>query len=130
MRPARARPSRTFQPLAELRPYAIWNNVTARVIKGERMSLVVVDLEPDAVVPEHHHENEQLGFVLQGSLTFTIGGESRDLRAGDTYVIPSDVPHDVVVGHEGAVVVDSFAPVRADWDKLPRPDPFPPQWPG
>ena len=125
-----AKLSKTFQPLAELRPYAIWNNVTARVIKGERMSLVIVDLEPDSVVPEHHHENEQLGFVLQGSLTFTIGGESRALRAGDTYVIPSDVPHDVVVGHEGAVVVDSFAPVRADWEKLPRPDAFPPQWPG
>ena len=120
----------TFRPLADLRPYAIWSNVTARVVNGERMSLAVVDLEPDSKVPEHHHENEQLGFVLQGSLTFTIGGESRELRAGDTYVIPSHVPHHVVVGHEGAVVVDSFAPVRADWEKLPRPDPFPPQWPG
>ena len=94
------------------------------------MTLAVIDLEPDSKVPEHHHENEQLGFVLRGSVTFTVDGESRELRAGDTYMIPSHVPHHVVVGPEGASVVDSFAPVRADWEKLPRPEPFPPEWPG
>jgi len=26
-------------------------------------------------------------------------------------------------------VVDVFAPIRADWEKLERPDPFPPDWP-
>ena len=122
--------TQTFRPLAELRPYAIWgDNVTARVVNGARMTLATVDLKPNANVPEHHHENEQLGFVLQGTLTFTIGGETRELRAGDTYVIPSDVPHHVVAGPEGCTVVDAFAPIRADWEKLPRADPFPPDWP-
>jgi len=121
--------SKTFRPLAELRPYKIWNEVHARVVQGERMTLAVVDLAPNSAVPEHHHENEQLGFVLQGSLVFTIGGEKRDLKAGDTYAIPSHVPHQVVVGPDGCTVVDAFAPVRADWEKLERPDPFPPHWP-
>ncbi len=120
----------TFRPLAEIRPYAIWEGVTARVVNGDRMTLAVVDLKPNAVVPEHRHEDEQLGFVLQGSLTFTIGGEARALHAGDTYEISSNVPHHVVTGPDGATVVDVFAPIRADWEKLPRPDPFPPQWPG
>ena len=122
--------SRTFRPLAELRPYAVWNGVTARVVNGERMTLAAVDLEPGAVVAEHHHENEQLGFVIQGTLTFTIGGEKRELCAGDTYSIPSNVPHDAVAGPEGCTVVDVFAPIRSDWEKLQRPDPFPPDWPG
>ena len=121
--------SKTFRPLADLRPYAIWNGVTARVVNGERMTLAAVDLMPGAVVAEHRHENEQLGFVLQGSVTFTIGEEKRDLKAGDTYVIPSNVPHHVVTGPEGATVVDVFAPIRADWERLERPDPFPPHWP-
>ena len=115
--------------LAELRPYAIWEGVTARVVNGERMTLASVDLQPGAVVVEHHHENEQLGFVIKGSVLFTIGGEERELRAGDTYLIPSHVPHHVVTGPEGATLVDVFAPVRADWEKLPRPEPFPPDWP-
>jgi quercetin dioxygenase-like cupin family protein len=122
--------SKTFRPLADLRPYAIWQGVTARVVSGERMTLAAVDLEPGAVVAEHRHENEQLGFILKGSMTFTIAGEKRELRTGDTYVIPSNVPHDAVAGAEGCTVVDVFAPTRADWEKLPRPEPFPPDWPG
>ena len=118
-----------FQPLADLRPYAIWDGVTARVVNGDRMTLAAVDLGPNVKVPEHHHENEQLGFVLRGTLVFTIDGDSRELRAGDTYVIPSHVPHGVVAGPEGCTVVDVFAPIRDDWEKLPRPDPFPPEWP-
>jgi quercetin dioxygenase-like cupin family protein len=121
--------SEKFRALADLRPYAIWNGVTARVVNGDRMTLASIDLGPGVAVPQHHHENEQLGFVIRGSLTFTIDGDSRVLNAGDTYVIPSHVPHDVVAGAEGATVVDVFAPIRADWEKLPRPDPFPPDWP-
>jgi unsaturated pyranuronate lyase len=112
-----------------MRPYKIWNEVYARVVTGERMTLAVVDLAPNSAVPEHHHENEQLGFILQGSLVMTIGGEERSLKAGDTYAIPSHVPHKVVVGPDGCTVVDVFAPVRAEWEKLERADPFPPQWP-
>jgi quercetin dioxygenase-like cupin family protein len=121
--------SQTFRPLAELRPYAVWQGVTARAVNGERLTLAVVDLEPGAAVAEHRHENEQLGFILQGSMKFTVGGESRELRAGDTYEIPSNVPHDAVAGPDGCTAVDVFAPVRAEWEKLERPDPFPPEWP-
>lgn len=121
--------TQTFVPLAELRPYAVWEGVTARAVNGERMTLAAVDLEPGAVVAEHHHENEQLGFVISGSMTFTIGGEKRELRPGDTYRIPSHVPHDAAAGPDGCTVVDVFAPVRADWERLQRPDPFPPDWP-
>jgi quercetin dioxygenase-like cupin family protein len=122
--------SKTFQGLGMLRPYALREGITARAITGERMTLAVVDLEPNAVLPEHHHDNEQLGFVLRGSMTFTIGGEKRKVSEGDTYAIPSHVPHDAIAGPEGCTVVDAFAPVRADWEKLERPDPFPPEWPG
>jgi unsaturated pyranuronate lyase len=119
----------TFQPLAELRPYAIWAGVNARVVNGERMTLATVDLDPGAAVAEHRHENEQLGFVIQGSITFTIAGEKRELRPGDAYTIPSDVPHEAVAGPDGCTVVDVFAPVRSDWERLGRRDPFPPRWP-
>jgi quercetin dioxygenase-like cupin family protein len=119
----------TFQPLADLRPYKLFHGINARVVQGERMTLAIVDLAPNAAVAEHRHENEQLGFILQGSMTFTIGGEKRDLQAGDTYVIPSNVPHDALAGADGCTAVDAFAPPRADWEKLERAEPFPPDWP-
>ena len=121
--------SKTYAPLSGQRPYRLGEGITARAVVGERMTMAVVDLDPNAALPEHHHENEQLGFVLSGSITMRIGGEKRELRAGDTYTIPSDVPHDGVAGAKGCTAVDVFAPVRADWEKLPRPDPSRGRWP-
>lgn len=93
------------------------------------MSFAVVELGPGSVVEEHDHSNEQVGIVLRGSLTFTVGSETQVLRAGDTYNIPSGVRHRVVTGPDGAVVVDVFSPVRADWSRFEKGAPQPPVWP-
>jgi quercetin dioxygenase-like cupin family protein len=66
---------------------------------------------------------------LKGSMLFTVGGERRELVAGDTYTIPSNVPHDVVAGPEGAVAIDVFSPVRADWARFQPVAPQKASWP-
>jgi quercetin dioxygenase-like cupin family protein len=118
-----------YQPFDSLRPYRIWDGAVARAIHGERQTVAIVDLEGNLDVPEHSHDNEQLGFVLEGEITMTIGGDSRALHAGDTYVILSNIPHSARSGPEGAKVVDVFAPVRADWERAPRLDPAAGGWP-
>jgi len=120
---------KTFESLRDIRPHALREGITARAVEGERMTMAVVDLEPNIAMPEHHHENEQLGFVIAGSMTMWIGDEKRELHPGDTYAIPSDVPHHVVVGPDGCTVTDVFAPVRADWKKMNRLEPARPNWP-
>ena len=115
--------------LGGIRPLKVWEGVIARAIEGDRLSLAVIELDPDSVVPEHSHENEQLGIVLSGSLSFRVGDEVRDLGPGGTWCIPSNTPHEVHTGPEGAVVIDVFAPVRADWRALERIDARPPLWP-
>ena len=77
-------------------PKRVWDGVMARVVSGELITMALVDLEPNKLVPVHQHENEQIGFVIEGSLEFTIAGKTRTLGAGETYVIPSDVPHAAV----------------------------------
>jgi quercetin dioxygenase-like cupin family protein len=109
----------TYAKLSELQPLAIWPGVLARAVNGDRMTIAVVDLEPNADVAEHHHENEQLGVVLKGDITFTIDGATSTLQAGDAYVIPSNVLHSARTSG-GATVVDVFAPVRADWESKER----------
>lgn len=109
---------------------AIWDGVTGRVVQGERGTLVVVELEPGSVVPEHSHDNEQLGVCAAGSLTFRIGEESRELGPGDTWLIQSNAPHEVHVGPEGAVLIETFVPARADWAELESLEPASPRWPG
>jgi len=99
----------------------VWGDaVTARALHAERMTLALVELAPNAVVPEHRHDHEQVGFVITGQMTFTVDGETRTLGVGGTWRIPSGLPHDAVAGPEGALVIDTFTPGRHDWDTLPR----------
>lgn len=88
----------------------------------------MVELDPGSVVPEHSHDNEQLGIILAGSVEFRVGDETRQLGVGDTWSIPSNTPHEVVTGPEGAVMIDVFAPVREDWKPLEQVDRTP-RWP-
>jgi quercetin dioxygenase-like cupin family protein len=88
----------------------------------------VIELDPGSIVPEHRHENEQLGMVLRGSLVFRVGEESRELGPGATWSIPANTPHEVRTGPDGAVVVDVFAPIRDDWKALETLE-RPPRWP-
>ena len=118
-----------FDDLSAMAPVDIWDAVAVRAVHGERLTLGVVELDANSVVPEHAHDNEQLGIVLSGSLTFRVGDETRELSSGGTWAIPSNVPHEVRVGPEGAVVLDVFAPGRADWAEREASGKRPPRWP-
>ena len=118
-----------FEELAALSPIGVWNGVLARAIHGNRVTLAVVELDPDSVVASHSHENERLGIVLRGSLTFRVGSEERRLGPGDMWRIPANTPHEVDAGADGAVVIDAFGPPRDDWDALETLEPQPPRWP-
>lgn len=115
--------------LADIPPIQVFEGVRVRRVQGELVTLAVVELQPDAVVPEHRHPNEQHGMVITGQMDFRIGGERRILGPGGTWRIRSDVPHEAQAGPEGAVVIDVFAPIRADWDVLPVTAAMEPAWP-
>jgi quercetin dioxygenase-like cupin family protein len=120
-----------LENVADLPLLEIWGDaVRARRVEGERITLAIVELAPNAVVPEHRHAAEQLGLVIRGQMHFTVDGETRDLGPGGTWRILGDRPHDVVAGPEGAVVIDVFTPIRSDWEDRPIVDPAPaPRWP-
>ena len=118
-----------FDELPRIAPLPVWEGIVARCVSGERITLAVVELDPGAVVAEHAHENEQLGIVLHGSMTFRVGDEERELGPGDTWTIPANTPHEAVAGREGVVVIDVFAPPRDDWEALEPLEPRPPRWP-
>ena len=87
-----------------------------KVISGEKAMIAQIFLEKGAMVPMHSHENEQITYLLEGSLKFWIGEEREEmiLRAGEVLHIPSDVPHQAEA-LEDCVDVDVFCPPRQDW---------------
>jgi quercetin dioxygenase-like cupin family protein len=93
------------------------------------MTMSLIELEPGAVVPEHAHEHEQVGILLEGSLTFSIGGETKEVGPGGTWRILANVPHSVETGPDGAVAFEIFSPIRDDWHRLENDEPRPSRWP-
>jgi len=116
--------------LASVPLIEVWGEaVRARRVQGENITLAIVELAPNAIVPEHRHVAEQLGIVIRGLMHFTLDGETRDLGPGGTWRILSERPHQVQAGPEGAVVIDVFSPIRSDWDALPLGPETLPRWP-
>lgn len=119
-----------FVTVTDIEPVALMEGLRARPVSGERITLAVVELDPGIAMPEHRHPNEQLGVVVRGEFTFTIGGETRLHKPGDMWVIPSGVPHSVDrTGDGGCTLVESFSPPRDDWAEKPRTQPSPDRWP-
>jgi quercetin dioxygenase-like cupin family protein len=118
-----------MRDLSAIPPRRIWSGVLARLVQGADLTLAVVEIEPGKRVPEHSHVNEQLGFVIQGSVTFTIGDETQTVGPGGTWQIPASVPHHVDVGPDGAIVAEAYAPAREDWDGLAALAAVAPRWP-
>ncbi len=118
-----------FADAREIGPQQIWDGVVGRAVHGDRVTLALLELEPGAEVPEHRHENEQVGILIEGSLTFRVGDETRDLGPGGTWRILAHVPHAVTAGPDGSVLVEVFSPPRHDWHALETREPGPGRWP-
>jgi hypothetical protein len=89
-----------FDDFREIPPQRLTDGYLARAVHGERLTLAVVEAAPGAVLPEHRHDNEQFGIVIEGAVTFRIGEEERSVGAGGIWRIPSDTPHAVTAGEE------------------------------
>ena len=68
-----------------------------RLIPPQRGQLLQGDihiLEPGAQTSASiHHQGEELGFVLEGQLQLTLGDDTHELQAGDSFYFSSDRPH-------------------------------------
>jgi quercetin dioxygenase-like cupin family protein len=88
--------------------------ISRKIVTGEREMLAQIWLKKGAIVPAHQHESEQLSYVLQGALKFTIQGEEFVVREGEVLHIPSMVPHQAEA-LDDCFEMDVFSPIRQDW---------------
>lgn len=99
-------------PLENLNPL-----LDRRLITGERMMVSQISLKKGCVVPKHHHDNEQISYVISGAIKFLLGEDQDEeviVRSGEVLVIPSNLPH-CAIALEDTVDVDIFCPPRQDW---------------
>lgn len=97
-------------PVEHLNPF-----IDRQFVYGEGAMVARLFLRKGAVVPEHSHHNEQITYVLDGALRFTLGdGRVLTVRSGELLVIPPHMPHGAEA-LEDTQDLDIFTPPRADW---------------
>ncbi|MDD3430062.1 MAG: cupin domain-containing protein [Oscillospiraceae bacterium] len=62
----------------------------------------------------HSHPHTQITYVASGVFEFTIGNETRIVRAGDTLLKQDGVEHGCTCLEDG-ILVDFFTPMRKDF---------------
>ncbi|MBY0373174.1 MAG: cupin domain-containing protein [Bryobacteraceae bacterium] len=90
------------------------DQVVRQHIHATNMTVARLEIQQGAMVPEHHHINEQLSLVISGRMKFIFPDKTIEAGPGDMVEIPPNVPHRVEF-LEDCVVYDLFAPVREDW---------------
>jgi quercetin dioxygenase-like cupin family protein len=100
--------------VADCVPLDPFPGVRMSTTEAKRMTLSVVDLEPHAVIPEHSHPHEQIGYCVEGEFDFIIGGKTYHIVPGHIWRIPGGVLHKVIAGDRRARAIDVFYPVRED----------------
>jgi unsaturated pyranuronate lyase len=91
-------------------------HIGRKIIAGDKAMVAQVFLAKGAVVPEHHHESEQITYILEGALKFELEGKEVVVYKGQVLRIPSNVPHRAVA-LEDTLDLDIFSPIRHDWLK-------------
>lgn len=91
-------------------------NVTRQVL-ADHPDLMVVAFrfaQAGAIGALHHHPHVQSTFVQSGRFRFTLNGAQHEVEPGDSFVIPSNAPHECVCLEPGTLI-DSFTPRRDDF---------------
>jgi quercetin dioxygenase-like cupin family protein len=86
----------------------------------DNLMMVVIDFDDgpsEAPDPPHSHPHEQVSYVAEGELIVHIGEESMQLKKGDIFTVPPDVPHTIQLQSEHVRLVDTFTPLRLDFLK-------------
>jgi quercetin dioxygenase-like cupin family protein len=84
-----------FNTFAGLPEEQISEKITRRILAGDQAMLVWWSIEAGVHVEPHSLANDQLGWVLKGSMEFRLGTGQRVCGPGDAVVIPGGAEHEV-----------------------------------
>ncbi|GAA4381467.1 cupin domain-containing protein [Hymenobacter koreensis] len=106
-----------FVPSADVRWVEVGEGVKRQVLAyGPELMLVKVAFETGGIGAEHQHPHTQISYVESGEFAYTIAGETRVLRTGDSCFVPGHTLHGVTCLQAG-VLLDAFNPMREDFVK-------------
>jgi quercetin dioxygenase-like cupin family protein len=61
--------------------------------EGAPFSAYIVKAKPGQGPPLHKHPYVEVAFTIEGTVSITVGDETREVKAGAIVVIPANTPH-------------------------------------
>ncbi len=104
-----------FFRTSELDAVDMLPGIRRRAVWQTHVMLTFFTFQPGSLVPEHAHEHEQITVVTRGAMAFSLGDETRTLRAGEGVCIPANIPHSARVLDEETEAYDAWSPPREDY---------------
>lgn len=69
----------------------------------------IAEIVPNVNIGKHTHPGPESGFMLEGAMTLLVDGQPpKELKAGDSYVVPPGAVHDAKTGAAGAKVIATY----------------------
>ena len=94
--------------------------VEQKAFSGTGATVALHRLHPGHEPKPHSHANEQIVYIIAGTVDFHIGGDVVRLGPGGLALVPPGVMHHaVVVGDEAVLNLDVFTPARPEYAALP-----------
>ena len=93
------------------------DGVRTRIFPGENVMVSVVHISPNRAGEIHSHPQEQWGVMLEGSGVRIQDGVEHEVKSGDFWQTPGNIPHGFRGGPEGALILDIFSPPRDEYRK-------------
>ena len=85
--------------LKDLVEYQDGRVVSRTLVQNDYVSMTLFSFDKDEEISTHAAGGDAMVTVLEGTGRFTVGGEVFTLSAGDTLIMPKDIPH-AVYGQE------------------------------
>ncbi len=104
-----------FFKVDELTSTQAMEGVSRRAVYLDQVMLTFFDLAPGSTVPMHKHPHEQITFIIEGEIEFTLGNETRVLGKGEGVAIPPNVEHGGKVLQLPTKAIDAWHPPREDY---------------
>src|SRR6266852_8822652 len=99
----------------DLPPVELVKGSNSRLVSGEQSMISFLKMDAHSYFAPHHHTQEQIMIVLDGSCDEIIEGKLYRVKKGDVIVLPPNIEHGAYIGDEDVQVIDVFGEVRSDY---------------
>jgi quercetin dioxygenase-like cupin family protein len=99
----------------DLPPVELVKGSNSRLIAGEQSMVSFLTMDAHSYFAPHHHTQEQIMIVLDGSCDEIIEGKIYRVNKGDVVILPPNIVHGAYIGDQDVHVIDVFGEVRSDY---------------